>query len=86
MTFASPRQSLRFLSSSRSVIQTISTTTLKGCKDHANDASVGTQNGGTKEQYIGALGSFCNSKRAETAFAWFLMRESCDSLFLSTIR
>ncbi len=57
------------------ITQTISTTTAKACKDPVADKSVESQKGGTKEQYISALGSFCTSKRAETAFAWFVTSE-----------
>ncbi|KDN41158.1 hypothetical protein K437DRAFT_258399 [Tilletiaria anomala UBC 951] len=63
------------------MVQTISTTTSSACKNPANDPSVGKQKG-SKDDYISALGSFCTSKRAETAFAWFLVLSWIATLVL----
>lgn len=55
---------------------TVSAYTSAGCKDPNKDPHAGKPVKGSKEDFIKALPSFCTTKKAASAFAWFVWGES----------
>lgn len=61
--------------------QTISSYTMPGCKDVAKDPHADSSKG-KKEDFANALPSFCTTKKAGAAFAWFLFITALTTLAL----
>lgn len=54
---------------------TISAYTSAGCKDASKDPHAESPSSGSKEDFQKALPSFCTTKKAASAFAWFVWGE-----------